>query len=105
LTSLEAVARTVAPARLDEHCLAGLEAAEFEKGVVGGAEGYGHAGGGLEVESFRDRPGGRRRRGDNRCVGAVRYEGDDSLADGAVGDVDADLADGAGALVADDVGS
>src|SRR5580658_4167968 len=90
-------------AGLHEDRLAGLEAAELEQAIVGGAERNRDGGRQLHVEAFRDRP---RVAGGHRAQGSVRAEikyGGDFLANAKIGYLRADCYDLAGRLVADHV--
>ncbi len=93
-----------AGAALDEDGLAGLEIAEFEQAIVGGAEGDGDGSGLLDIEAIGDGPAGSGGDGDDGRMGAGGHGADDALAGTVFGDGFAGFADGAGALVADDVG-
>ena len=92
-----------ARAGLDEHGLVAVQAAELEQTVVSSAERDRHAGDRHEVGAVGNEPCDLRRNGDELGMRAREHRRDDSLADFPVGDRVADLADGARALVADDV--
>jgi hypothetical protein len=103
LRQLDRGGANAAPAALDQHRFAGLQAPELEEAVVGGAERDRHARGLLDREAVGHDP--RRAHGHRaqRGVRAERAHRDHALPDAPVGDLGADLADHAGALVADDV--
>jgi hypothetical protein len=90
-------------ARLDQHRLAGLEAAELEQAVVRRSEGHRDDRGVARVEAVRDRPAIAGRHRPQFGVAAEAVAGGDLLADLQMGDLGADLDDFAGRLVADDV--
>src|SRR3989304_4879238 len=116
-SSLDAVARTVAPTRLASWMggrptppgpggvgarLPGGEPAELEQALIGGAEGDRNAGGGAEVHPLRQGPRLHRRHGDERGVGAERHHRHHCLTGGAGPPVPPPLTDDAGARVAND---
>ena len=92
-----------ARARLDEHRLAAVQPAELEEAVVGGAERDRHARDRHEVGAVGTSHVIERGNGDQLGMRAREHRRDDALADLPVGHGVTDLADGARALVADDV--
>ena len=91
-------------ARVDQRGFAGLQSAEFEEAVVGGAEGDRDACRLIRPQAVGDAPGERLGHGAQLGVRAVEADRDDTIALGEAMDPVAQPDDRAGALVADDVG-
>ena len=92
-----------AGAGVDEHGLAGLEPAELEEAVVGGAEGDRNGGSDLGGEALGDLPAERLARHPLLGMRAVGRGAHDAISDDEARDTVADLEDGPSRLVAHDV--